>query len=462
MILLSTNVFSKEIESSIVAGIMQKGDLFSMVVDICEPDDFYWKPFKWLYDAFAGLYDKGLSIDYLTIREELSRHEKLENFALPSSELRGLDALQSLYETKVNYESMETYALQCHDDSAKRKENKLADDVKQWINEGTSGSEIATKMEYELGKISTFARVNTNLIASSDSVLDKAISDTEYASKGNRKYIETGITDLDYKIAGLFPEQLITIAGRQGEGKSSLAMSIALNVSTFNKWKKKVGIFSLEMSNAEYMQRMISAISGISSLRLKMGKIYDSEWEKYEKAVATIRESKNIFFDDTPHLTVQILRNKMRKMCDLGVELFFLDQLGLMSGGASKADQEYARVDRLSYQFKGLAREFSVPFVNVQQMSRAIESVNRAKDSEPKASDLSQSGESAPNLIIMIRHQKEKKIIKSSKLWVVKNRDGATGDVDVKFEAERTYFRNLTDEEKTLISGEPEFIQEAL
>jgi replicative DNA helicase len=459
---MSTNTFSNEIESSIIAGVLQKGDLFSIVIDVCEQDDFYWKPYKWVYDSFLDLYDKGLSIDFLTVSEEMSRHDKLESFSLPMSELRGLDALKHIYAIEVNLESIETYALQCHDDSAKRKANKLADDAKKWINEGFSGVEIATKMEYELGKISAFAGVNTNLIATSDTVLDKAISDTEYASKGNKKYIETGLTDLDYKIGGLFPEQLITIAGRQGEGKSSLAMTIALNVSTFNKWKKKVGIFSLEMSNAEYMQRMISAISGISSLRLKMGKIYDNEWEKYEKAVATIRESKNIFFDDTPHLTVPILRNKMRKMCDMGVELFFLDQLGLMSGGASKNDQEYARVDRLSYQFKGLAREFSVPFVNVQQMSRAIESMNRTKDSEPKASDLSQSGESSPNLIIMIRHQKERKVIKSSKLWIVKNRDGATGDVDVKFEAERTYFRDLNDEEKKNISNEPDFIQSEL
>ena len=456
---MSTNTFSNEIESSIIAGVLQKGELLSVVIDICELDDFYWKPYKWAYDSFLALYDKGLSIDYLTVTEELSRHDKLEGFSLPMSELRGIDALKVVYDTQVNLENIESYALQCHDDSAKRRVNKLTDEAKKWIDDGCTGVEIATKMELELGKISAFAGVNTNLIATSDTVLDRAIADTEYASKGNKKYIETGLTDLDYKIGGLFPEQLITIAGRQGEGKSSLAMTIALNVSTFNKWKKKVGIFSLEMSNAEYMQRMISAISGISSLRLKMGKIYDNEWEKYEKAVATIRESKNIFFDDTPHLTVPILRNKMRKMCDMGVELFFLDQLGLMSGGASKNDQEYVRVDRLSYQFKGLAREFSVPFVNVQQMSRAIESVNRAKDSEPKASDLSQSGESAPNLIIMLRHKKEKKVIKSSKLWIVKNRDGATGDVDVKFEAEKTYFRDLTDEEKKNTSDEPEFIQ---
>lgn len=457
---MTTNTFSNEIESSIVGGIMQKGELLSIVVDICDSDDFYWNPYRWLYDIFISLYDRGLSIDYLTVSEELSRHDRLDNFSLPSSQLRGLDALREVYSLKINLENIETYALKCHDDSAKRKVNSLADKTKQWIAEGDTGAEIATKMESELGKISAFAGVNTNLISTSDTVLDKAISDTEFASKGNRKYIETGITDLDYKIGGFFPEQLVTIAGRQGEGKSSLAMSIALNVSTFNKWKKKVGIFSLEMSNAEYMQRMISAISGISSLRLKMGKIYDNEWERYEKAVLTIRESKNIFFDDTPHLTVPIMRSKMRKMCDMGVELFFLDQLSLMSGGASKSDQEYARVDRLSYQFKNLAREFSVPFVNVQQMSRAIESVNRGKDSEPKASDLSQSGESAPNLIIMIRHQKEKKVIKSSKLWIVKNRDGATGDVDVKFEAEKTYFRNLTEEEKNSIV--PDFVQDEL
>jgi replicative DNA helicase len=458
---LSSNIFSNEIESSIISGVMKNGEIFSTIIDICNPDDFYWKPFKWVYDCFVVLYDRGLVIDFLTVSEELSRTSALENFHFQGSKLKGLDALKEIYSKDVNRDSIESYAAQCHDYSAKRKLKKLFEDGAKRIEGGDTSIEVATKTEFELGKISTFSGINTALISSSDTVLDKAILQTELASKGNTKYIETGIKSLDNMIGGFFPQQLITIGGLRGDGKSALAKTIALNISTLNTWKKKVGIFTLEMSNEQYMQRMISALCGIPPLRLKMGKIYENEWESYNRAIEVIRGSKNLHFDDTPHMTSVMLKRKISKMKELGVDLVILDQLSLMAQEGSRGEPEYSRIDKLSYQFKTFAREFDISFLNIQQMSRSIESYQR-RDKEPQSSDLSNAGDAAPDLVILIQHQKDKKIITSSKLWVVKQRDGAVGGIDVKFDGERTHFRDLTPEEKVYTQSQsiPEFVQD--
>jgi replicative DNA helicase len=234
--------------------------------------------------------------------------------------------------------------------------------------------------------------------------------------------------------------------------------TIAMNVAINNKkWKKKVGIFTLEMKSREYVQRMISSICGIPAIRLKKGDIYDEEWDSYNNAVELLNDNRNLIFDDTTRLTIPDMRSKMRKMKDWGMELVILDQIGLMGEVHGAKEQEYLKVDRLSYDFKNFAREFDIPFLNVQQMSRSIENYQR-KDKEPKSSDLAQAGESAPDIIIMISSQMEKKKIVRSNLWVTKNRDNETGVAPVKFDGKRTMFRDLTTDELGAMSDdEPEF-----
>ena len=253
----------------------------------------------------------------------------------------------------------------------------------------------------------------------------------------------------------MFPGQLTTIAARQGLGKSSLALSIAMNVAINNEIKRKVGIFTLEMSSTEYVNRMISALSGIDNLRLKKGIIYKDERSKYEEAVNKIKDSGNIVIDDTSNITMSMIRNKLRKMKEWGIEVAVIDQMGLIADRFPN-EQEHVRVDRLSYLLKNLAREFDISIINIQQMNRSIESIQRVKFKEPQTSDLAQAGESSPDLIIMITHEMQNKVILKSKLWIVKNRNGAMGSVDVKFDAKRTLFRDLT--EKELAEQAPDFM----
>lgn len=445
---MGNNTYSSEMEESVISCVLKNENSFSVLKDICDHTDFWFQPYSWIWKAFEKLYEKNSNIDIITLQDELQRSNYLDNFSIFSGKITGLDGIKHLQEKEdVIIENCETYGLQVKDDSAKRKIQELFNKGTEWINRGNSSINVLTNLEMELGKISTFAGINAKSIVTIEDAVSIAEAEIEFANKNNKRYIESGIKSLDEKIGGFFPQQLTIVAGRTGNGKSSLVQTIAMNASIFNKFTKKVGIFTLEMSNTEYVERMIATISGIPALRLKMGKIYENEWDTYNLAISRIKNSNKIVLDDTPGTSMPIIRNKLRKMKEWGANLAIIDQLSLISD-RFPGESEFSRLDRLAYQMKNFAREFNIPIIAVHQMNRSIESSQRGPDKEPRASDLDQAGEKAANLILMITHKTLQKIIIETKLWIVKNRDGTTGCVDVKFEGARNNFRDLTQEEK--------------
>jgi replicative DNA helicase len=443
-------------EESVLCCVLNDGNLYNILVDICNEKDFWYQPYSWLWATFQRLYERNSNIDIITVQDELQRVRNFESFSTFDGEYSGYDALLYLKnKPNVVLDNYESYGKQVKDDSNKRRIQEIVNKSLGWINQGNDSSSILTNLELELGKISAFCGTNIKSIKNISDAVDEAVEETTLASLSKGKFIDTGIKALDEITGGLFPGQLTTIAARQGLGKSSLALSIAMNVAINNEIKRKVGIFTLEMSSTEYVNRMISSLSGIDSLRLKKGIIYKDERSKYEEAVNKIKDSGNIVIDDTSNITMSMIRNKLRKMKEWGIEVAVIDQMGLIADRFPN-EQEHVRVDRLSYLLKNLAREFDISIINIQQMNRSIESIQRVKFKEPQTSDLAQAGESSPDLIIMITHEMQNKVILKSKLWIVKNRNGAMGSVDVKFDAKRTLFRDLT--EKELAEQAPDFM----
>jgi len=453
---LGNNLYSSDMEESVLCCVLNDGSLYNILVDICNEKDFWYQPYSWLWATFQRLYERNSNIDIITVQDELQRVRNFESFSTFDGEYSGYDALLYLKnKPNVVLDNYESYGKQVKDDSNKRRIQEIVNKSLGWINQGNDSSSILTNLELELGKISAFCGTNIKSIKNISDAVDEAVEETTLASLSKGKFIDTGIKALDEITGGLFPGQLTTIAARQGLGKSSLALSIAMNVAINNEIKRKVGIFTLEMSSTEYVNRMISALSGIDSLRLKKGIIYKDERSKYEEAVNKIKDSGNIVIDDTSNITMSMIRNKLRKMKEWGIEVAVIDQMGLIADRFPN-EQEHVRVDRLSYLLKNLAREFDISIINIQQMNRSIESIQRVKFKEPQTSDLAQAGESSPDLIIMITHELQNKVILKSKLWIVKNRNGAMGSVDVKFDAKRTLFRDLT--EKELAEQAPDFM----
>lgn len=453
---MGNNLYSSDMEESVLCCVLNDGNLYNILVDICNEKDFWYQPYSWLWATFQRLYERNSNIDIITVQDELQRVRNFESFSTFDGEYSGYDALLYLKnKPNVVLDNYESYGKQVKDDSNKRRIQEIVNKSLGWINQGNDSSSILTNLELELGKISAFCGTNIKSIKNISDAVDEAVEETTLASLSKGKFIDTGIKALDEITGGLFPGQLTTIAARQGLGKSSLALSIAMNVAINNEIKRKVGIFTLEMSSTEYVNRMISSLSGIDSLRLKKGIIYKDERSKYEEAVNKIKDSGNIVIDDTSNITMSMIRNKLRKMKEWGIEVAVIDQMGLIADRFPN-EQEHVRVDRLSYLLKNLAREFDISIINIQQMNRSIESIQRVKFKEPQTSDLAQAGESSPDLIIMITHEMQNKVILKSKLWIVKNRNGAMGSVDVKFDAKRTLFRDLT--EKELAEQAPDFM----
>lgn len=455
---MGNNLYSSDMEESVLSCVLNDGSLYNILRDICNDKDFWYQPYASLWVAFQRLYEKNSNIDIITVQDELERSRNFDSFTTFDGEHFGYEALLAIKnKADIVVDNYESYGKQVKDDSSKRKIQEIVNKSLGWINQGNDSNNILTNLELELGKISAYCGTNIKSIKSISDAVDEAVEETNLASTSRGKFIDTGIKALDEITGGLFPGQLTTIAARQGLGKSSLALSIAMNVALNNNIKRKVGIFTLEMSSTEYVNRMISCLTGIDSLRLKKGIIYNEERAKYNEVVKRIKESGNIVIDDTSNITMSMIRNKLRKMKEWGISVAVIDQLGLIADRYPN-EQEHIRVDRLSYLLKNLAREFDISILNIQQMNRSIESVQRVKIKEPQTSDLAQAGESSPDLIIMITHEMQNKIIQKSKLWIVKNRNGAMGSVDVKFDAKRTLFRDLTQQELDMQT--PDFMQD--
>jgi len=406
------------IEYSLISAIVKQGDIFSTVRDILTPEDFSWSPFKKLWKTFQELDNNGIFIDSVTLNAEFEKSNLGEKIVVEGG-LRGREAIEYLknYETEVD--KFESYALQIKEISATRKLETLLNEAKDKLKEGKTPNEIIALLEVESSRIATISMGSSSSISTAEDAVEEAYRITMQAINGDIKYVPSGFSDFDKRFAGFFKGRVYLIVGISGEGKSALAASIANNVAIGAKFPKKVGIFPLEMSKREYVNRLISQISGIDTKRLDTG-IREDEYET----------------------TIPTLRAKIRKMVDLGVELIIIDQLEQIEVPGNQ--QEYIKLNYATYMIKAMAREFDVPILLIHQLKVRSEN-QKSKDSDPVMSDISQAGEKAVNMVIAIKHKKddEGEII-NSYIYILKNRDGRTGDViNLKFEGERVLFRNI-------------------
>ncbi|HSD83369.1 MAG TPA: replicative DNA helicase, partial [Anaerolineae bacterium] len=207
-----------------------------------------------------------------------------------------------------------------------------------------------------------------------------------YEHRGEPLGIPTGFLDLDKMLGGLQRSDLIIIAARPGVGKTSLMLNVALNAA--RKFHQRVAIFSLEMSNEQIVQRLVSGETGIDSQRLRLGDLRDEEWGLFVQATNALSDAA-IHMDDTPSISALQLRTKARRLhAEFGLDLIIIDYLQLMTG-ESRSENRVQEISYLSRSLKALARELNVPVLVASQLSRAVE---QRSDKRPVLSDLRESG----------------------------------------------------------------------
>jgi len=425
---------SREAEESVIGAVLLSKDAVNEVMDRIHPEDFYVPAHQAIFESIRELFDSNQAIDAVTVSEALRRRGELEKIG-------GVQYLTRLVDIVPSTSNVIYYAG-IVEEHAKRRE---------LIRAGATVTEYAFEIDDEIASVLDRAEQAVLSVAerrSSQSLLEvgpmfkDVLEHIELLEQQGSEVtgLATGFVDLDKKLAGLQPSNLVVIAGRPAMGKSSLALNIATNAAAAGE---PVAIFSLEMSKEEIVQRILSSVGKVDSMKLRSGQL-GPLWQRVVDAAGRMYKAP-IYIDDSPVVTVTDIRAKCRRLKrKAGLSLIVVDYLQLMDAHGENRQQEIAQISR---NLKNLARELEVPIIAASQLNRSLES---REDKRPRLSDLRESGsieQDSDVVMFVYRHEyyhpedQDKKGI--AEIIVAKHRAGATGPVEMTFQPEFTRFANL-------------------
>lgn len=369
-----------EAEEAVLGALLIDTDAIIRIATFLQPVDFYVERHSWIFEAIRDLHERREPADLVTLTDELERRGQMV-------EIGGAAYLTSLMNATPTSIHVEFYARIVERTAVLRRLIDAAGQIARLAYDGSEDAdEVVDRAEEIIFGVAS-RRVDRDLRPIRQ-ILDQYHDRVEYlwAHRGEIVGIPTGLSDLDKLLGGLQRSDVIILAGRPGMGKTSLALSMALHAA--RRWQKRIAVFSLEMSDEQLVQRLISAETGIDSQRLRLGDIKDNEWPTFMQAT-TLLSNTFIFIDDTPAISALELRTKARRLhAEHGLDMIIIDYLQLMRGdsGSENRQQEISYISR---SIKALARELNVPILALSQLSRQVESRH---DKRPMLSDLRESG----------------------------------------------------------------------
>ncbi|KAA6312957.1 Replicative DNA helicase [termite gut metagenome] len=292
------------------------------------------------------------------------------------------------------------------------------------------------------------------VIAQAYELMQKAAARTDGLSG-----LESGYNALDKITSGWQNSDLIIVAARPAMGKTAFVLSMARNMAV--KFKHPVALFSLEMSNVQLVNRLISDVCEIPGEKIKSGQLAAYEWQQLDYKLKELIDSP-LYVDDTPSLSVFELRTKARRLVrEHGVKIIIVDYLQLMNASGMSYGNRQEEVSTISRSLKGLAKELNIPIVALSQLNRGVENREGIEGKRPQLSDLRESGaiEQDADMVCFIHRPEYYKIYQDDRgndlrgmaeIIIAKHRNGATGDILLRFKAEYARFQNI--EDNTIIS----------
>ena len=373
---------SVEAEQSVVGAMLMDKDAITTASEIISGNDFYQSAYGIIFDSMVELFNESKPVDLITLQERLKEKD------VPA-EVASLEFVKELVTAVPTSANVKYYAQIVADKSMMRKLIKLNEEIANTCYAGKESLEAVLE-KTEKAVFDLLQKRNTGEYVPIKQVVLNALDRIEKASKnkGTVTGIPTGFIDLDYKLSGLQPSDLVLVAARPSMGKTAFVLNIAQYMA-FKK-DKGVAIFSLEMSKEQLVNRLFSLESQVDAQALRTGNMKDSDWEKLIEGAGIIGKSNQII-DDTPGISVSELRSKCRKYkLEHGLDIVIIDYLQLMTGSVGKnSESRQQEISEISRSLKGLARELNVPVVALSQLSRAVES---RPDKRPMLSDLRESG----------------------------------------------------------------------
>jgi len=411
------------------------------VVDFLGPRDFYRGSHQEIYQAASDLFEKGEPIDFLSLSNRLRERGKLE-------EIGGNGYLTELVNSVPTASHVLNYAKIVQ---RKRILRDLIDASHEigilGYNETEDTDLLLDQAEKKIFSIAQKSLSQNFILVKA--TLEDAFERIDKLSKhqGGLRGLPTGFTALDNILAGLQKSDLIILASRPGLGKSALAANIAANVATSQK--VPVGIFSLEMSKDQVVDRLIASLANVDLWRLRTGRLSsegdDNDFVKIQQAMGILSEAP-IYIDDAASSNILQMRAMARRLqADKGLGLIIVDYLQLMEP-RNPGDQIVKQVTEISRSLKGLARELNIPVLALSQLSRAVE---QRSPQRPRLADLRESGslEQDADVVLFIyredRYRSETPRKNIADIIIAKHRNGPVGSVELYFDERIVSFRNL-------------------
>ncbi len=427
---------SSDAEMSVLGAVLLSSEAANIALEKLHAEDFYQPAHQQVFEVVQGLFDANEPIDAVTVSEGLRRDGTLERIG-------GIEFLTNLIDAVPATSNIEYYAAIVEEHALRRRLMRVGGEI------GVLATKTAEPIEEVIDQAeqAVFAvaerRVGDGL-QPIDDLLGPAIEKAEELQRSGSDVTgtSTGFRDLDRKLAGLHPTNLLIIAARPGMGKTSLAFNIAQNVALGGR---TVAIFSLEMSREEVVTRMLCSRGRIDSQRLRTGKLTEGDFTKLSNAAGALYK-QNIFVDDSAGLTVTEIRAKCRRLRRKpGLDLVVVDYLQLMNGsGQENRQQEIAVISR---SLKNLARELHVPIIALSQLNRGVEA---REDKRPRLGDLRESGavEQDADVVMFIYrdeyyHPDRTESKGVAEVVIAKHRQGGVGKVDLTFLPEFTLFADM-------------------
>lgn len=438
----------KEIEDAVLGALMLERDAYAIVCDLLRPESFYDPGNQKIYAAINKLGVMQQPIDMLTVTQQLRADGALDDVGGPVR----ISELTSNVASAAHIEYHACIVAQKF--LARRLISFCSEIEKKSFDESYDIDDLLQEAEGKLFEISqgNLKKDFTQI----DPVINSAMEQIEAAGKreSGLSGLQTGFHNLDKLTSGWQNSDLIIIAARPAMGKTAFVLSMAKNMAV--DYNTPVAIFSLEMSNLQLVNRLISNVCEIEGEKIKSGRLSRQEWEQLNSRVRSLF-SAPLYVDDSPSLSILELRTKARRLVkEHGVKIIIIDYLQLMNATGMKFGSREQEVSMISRSLKQLAKELNIPVIALSQLSRKVEERNDG-NKRPQLSDLRESGaiEQDADIVCFIHRPEyytrsttdaENRDIRGMAEFIVaKHRSGSVDDIEMTFVARFARFQNRSE-----------------
>ncbi len=437
-----------DLEEVVLGAMMIDKKGVDEVIDILHPEAFYKEAHQYIFEAIFKLFEGSEPVDLLTVSSQLKKDAKLEMIG-------GDFYLIQLTQKVASSAHIEFHARIILQKFIQRSLIKISSEIiEEAYDETKDVFDLLDNAEAKLYEV-TQGNIKKSSETAQSLVIQAKKKIEEISNKEGLSGIATGFDKLDKLTSGWQPSDLIIVAARPGMGKTALTLSMARNIAVDQN--TPVAFFSLEMSSVQLITRLISSETGLSSEKLRTGKLEKHEWEQLNVKVKDL-EKAPLFIDDTPSLSIFDLRAKARRLASQhDIKMVMIDYLQLMTaGGSSKTGNREQEISMISRNLKALAKELNVPVIALSQLSRAVET--RGGSKRPLLSDLRESGaiEQDADIVSFIYRPEYYKIEEwddeertptagQAEFIVAKHRNGGLDNIRLKFIGHLGKFDNLDD-----------------